>query len=639
MLLPPPRVLLASVAFLLVFRAQAMRAGEASPEPRIRILNLEDGETIRYPVALLRGTLEGGDAPSLVVINTSSDRPYRELPGLVHEGKFKALAELVPGPNRLVLRAGSSELAITIIYRLQTSPYVVRVFYLTDKTGDTSYQSQLDKDPQDYAAKLDTAFKLLQAFTAEALHDQGMGRRTFRLELDEAGRVKVHVFRGERAAEDYYSMDDGAWWDLVSGEIQRRFPDPRAKNVALAAYTRFDTEKKRVFGHTALGGGALALFGSAGLFSWPSSLSDVFRAFGDTRPVDPDRIHDDSAGRGTFWGLASTTMGATLHEMGHTFDLPHSSDPYDIMSRGFDHLNRFFAFVRPPTRDGGEPTVFPPDHAARFAPHNATALRAHRWFALDARDFRDDGAPRISFSESPEGLRIEAPNGLRFLGIDAGGDATDHRAFWSGEPPREYFLPRGEILGGWPSQAHFRATDDQGLMAFASWAEFVSPREFVRAWRFSTVVQEWAVHDAFPPVDEEKLKAVETSASAAALQTSKEGFVDFAARFPDRGSNVAAYAFRQIQSDRPRKVKILAGSDDALRIWLNGKLILHTLALRPAQPDEDVAIADFEPGENRVLVEVSQADGGWGLFFRLEDEEGKKLEITESGALQTIDGR
>ncbi len=629
----------AGIAAAFTFAGSPARAAEERAAAPLRVLNFKDGDTIAYPVPLLRGAIDAEAVAPLRVVNTSSDRPTRDLPALVHEGKFKALTELVPGPNRLLLRAGAHELALTLDFRPQANPRVVRVFYLTDSGGDTTYQTTIDGDPRDFAAKLDTAFKLFQCFTAETLNDAGMGRATFNLEFTADGRVDVHVHKGERTAEAYYALEDGAWWSCMYEEIRRALPHAAAKNVAIAAYTRFDPATRRVRGHTALGGGDFALFGGGSIFTWPSNLADVFRAFGDARPVDGDRVHDDSAGRGTFWGLAATTMGAALHETGHTLDLPHSRDPFDIMSRGFDHFNRFFTFVEPPPRDGGRPRAIDPAEAARFAPHNATALRAHRWLALENRAFRDADGPRIAYSEEPEGLRVSAPNGLRFLGIDAGGDTADHRAFWDGDAPKEFFLPAAEILGGASSNAHFRVTDSEGLMAAANWASLSPARDFVRAWRFSPTTHQWNATDAFLPLDAAALSAIETAAAARPLQTSRASFVDFAQALPERTNSVAAYAFRIVRSDRARKVKILAGSDDALRVWLNGALVINALALRPADPDQDSALVELAAGENRLLVEVSQADGGWGLYLRIEDERGRKLALADDGMLRPLERR
>ena len=121
-----------------------------------------------------------------------------------------------------------------------------------------------------------------------------------------------------------------------------------AKNIVLAAYTpqrpgHRSTEKD-------IRPWAAAIWGCSAVrpcFPGPRYLhrGDVFQD--DTR-VDGTKVHDDSAGRSTYWGLAATTIGATLHEMGHTFGLPHCKDGRGIMTRGFDRFNRVFTLVEHP---------------------------------------------------------------------------------------------------------------------------------------------------------------------------------------------------------------------------------------------------------------------------------------------------
>ncbi len=248
------------------------------------------------------------------------------------------------------LECGTEKLVITLNYKPQTNRHLVRSIYAVDSSGDTNYQSPLADDPQNYQEKFGTAMLLLQSLTAEWMHDQGFGRLTFNLELDEDQKVIVHTFKDASPKEKYFGMDDLKWWREMYGLVEDGgFPTREAKNVVVAGYTYFDPEKKQVFAHTALGGGGLGLFGSGGMFTWPNSLEDSFRAFSDTTAVDPNIVHNDSAGRDNHWGMAATTIGAVCHELGHTFGLPHTNNNRGIMSRGFDHLNRMFAFADAPS--------------------------------------------------------------------------------------------------------------------------------------------------------------------------------------------------------------------------------------------------------------------------------------------------
>lgn len=608
------------------------RAG--ADEAALQLTNYQDGTTIRYPVPVLRGSLTDKSITSIIIVNQSSQRPTRELSAPVHQGRFIALTELVPGANKLMLRAGKEEHSLTLHFQPQTNPRVVRVIYMTDNSGATAYQSPLDTDPQDYVAKLDTAMKLLQSFTAERMNDLGFGRQTFNLELEKDGRVAVHTLRGERPASFYYALNDQEWWRHVDQWLGRTASHPHAKNVVLAAYTRFDPKTGKVQGHTALGGGSLALFGSAGLFSWPSSIKGVSAAFLDERLVNGKQIHDDSAGRSTFWGLASTTLGATLHELGHTFGLPHSTDRYDIMTRGFDHFNRAFTLTEPPSKRNAKRLDFGMQEVAYFAPVSAAALKASPWFALDDRPRKLQDGPTITPSENGDVI-FEAAHGIRYIGIDRRGDVVAYRSYWDKPaPPVQVKLTKVEMDQNGPrNQIRLRVIDDEGLQGEVETGALVNPADFVRSWQFSPITQPWTRRDSFATVDAAKLEEIQGSMREIKPVASRTAFVDFLAQFPGKTTNVAFYAHRTIAGEQARKVTFLVGSDDALRVWLNGKLVMEALALRPARPDENRAAVELRAGNNSLIVEVSQAAGGCGLFFRLTDEKGRSLRLTDTGRL------
>ncbi len=432
----------------------------AAAQPAIQLSNYNDGEEIRFPVPIIRGRLADAGQTSITLSNTSSNRDTRTMTGLVHKGQFKVLAELLPGENRLIIRSGNHELSFTLRYRPQTSPYFVRAVYLTDNTGDTQYLSPIENDPQDYANKLDTAMKIMQSFTAERNHDLNFGRKTFNLEIDANGKVKVHVFRHSEPAAFYYAMKDVPWWSRVVEELEQTLPTRYAKNVAVAAYTRFDPETGKVRGHTALGGGALALFGSGNLFTWPSSLADVQKAFMDTRPIDPKKTFSDSTGRHTFWGAASTTIGATLHEMSHTFGLPHTREPYDIMTRGFDHFNRAFTFVDPPHAGSSRIVEFPETKIACFPPVSAAALVNSRWLAMDERSYNDRTRARVDLDEQGQTIIIDSDAPMQYIGFDVKGDAVYH-IVPAGQ--KHFAIPLADIRKKLQSQTfNIRVWDDQG---------------------------------------------------------------------------------------------------------------------------------------------------------------------------------
>jgi hypothetical protein len=83
--------------------------------------------------------------------------------------------------------------------------------------------------------------------------------------------------------------------------------------------------------------------------------------------------------------------------------------------------------------------------------------------------------------------------------------------------------------------------------------------------------------------------------------------------------NVCAYAAAVIVSDIARQAKLLTGSDDTITVWLNGENVVSKKGPRGATKDEDQVLVTLKAGENRVLVKVCDAGGGWGFYFRVAD--------------------
>jgi len=403
----------AIAAVVLVVLTTAVGALACGPA----VTNFRDGQAVRYPVVLLVGRMGDGSASSVTVVNESSKRDTRRLAGLADGAAFKALAELVPGRNRLVVRCGQAETKLTLVYQPADSDQVVRVFYWTDSTGATAYQSPDPNDSQNWRGKLDTLMKLLQCFTAERINDIGQGRRTFNLEFDDAGRVKVHLLRGGATGREYRKMTGLELYAAAKAQLRVQHPSRTAKDLVIAAFTRFDANTGRALAHTALGGGDLALFGGGSLFAWPGNLAEAQAVFMNASPVDDGKSFSDSAGRDTYWACASTTMGAVLHELGHVFGLVHSVDPQDIMTRGYDRLNRFFTLVEPPHSRRKSAYAFKSDEIARWSPVSGAALAAGRFFEPDKRDWSRACRTTVKLNRKARRIDITSPDGLGYVGV------------------------------------------------------------------------------------------------------------------------------------------------------------------------------------------------------------------------------
>ena len=437
-----------------------MTAGWAACAPEVE--NFSSGDEVRHPVVLLRGKVEDG-AERLSVRTSAGGRKVSEAAGEIEGGRFKALVELKEGENVVEVKTErpGAPLRLKLNYRPMTNPHYVRLIWLTGSEGETDFATPEDGVAQTFRERVATAGRLMQSFTAERMHELGYGRRTFRLEADAEGTPVVHVVKAPLTAEEYRGKEDSvALWHEIQLFLDRETPDSHAKNLVLMAFTRKDEKTGKMLAHTALGGGNLGLFGSASVFCWPESVAEAQRAFSDTRKVDASRVHEDSAGRGSYWAVASTTMGATLHEMGHTFGLPHCKDRRCIMTRGFDGFNRFFVLTE--SRGEGKGEAFGAEREAWFAPVSASYLRWSRWFEPDKRTYDRVRRPELKW-DGENGLEVETQGGLRWLGFYEGGDVAGFMEFRDEKIDRkEISLREIEEANGGRTPDRVEALDENG---------------------------------------------------------------------------------------------------------------------------------------------------------------------------------
>ena len=84
----------------------------------------------------------------------------------------------------------------------------------------------------------------------------------------------------------------------------------------------------------------------------------------------------------------------------------------------------------------------------------------------------------------------------------------------------------------------------------------------------------------------------------------------------------AVYLRTRIWVPRAMKARLELGSDDAIKVWLNGRLVHAHYVDRGIQPAQDIVPVSLQRGWNELLVKVVNHEGGWAVAARVVDPEG-----------------
>ncbi|XP_034671148.1 thyroid receptor-interacting protein 11-like isoform X2 [Drosophila subobscura] len=326
----------------------------------IEVEQLQDSEEVQHSFLLIKGRLQPkcAAAKQLKATLELCDESLEQLTQLSSAGEFKLLFDLhvqqdkeekkeeVPAVTsracRLQLRSCSGSRLIRFTYKPRSSHYRVQPLYIV---------SQDEKEEDASASRcslIDLNLRLVQCIYAHKLHAAGFANRTFTL------NGPCRRFCSQLTTEETLAKSEDELWQHFAGEIlacEQWGQQLHLKFVAFVACTRYDGAavaasgdhsyaniRRHLRGHAALGGGGLALFGSAHFYAWPRTFTEIGDCVRSAERVDVARLPDESNYRRTYGGVYASTLGAVCHELGHCFDLGHTLD--GVMGHGFDYLNR-----------------------------------------------------------------------------------------------------------------------------------------------------------------------------------------------------------------------------------------------------------------------------------------------------------
>ena len=92
------------------------------------------------------------------------------------------------------------------------------------------------------------------------------------------------------------------------------------------------------------------------------------------------------------------------------------------------------------------------------------------------------------------------------------------------------------------------------------------------------------------------------------------------------GDNRVAYLRTRVSSDKEQKARLEIGSDDGIKVWLNGQVVHANNVIRAVAPAQDNVEVTLKQGWNQLLLKVTQGGGEWSVCARLRAPDGGRPE-------------
>ena len=505
----------------------------------------------------------------------------------------------------------------TTLFSRLTLLFTIVVFYPTawqnslaentapERTVRLIYFLPSDATPQrDIHTELDVLIKNVQQLYANEMQRHAHGRKTFTIETDNNNKAVVHRVNGQFPSAHYRQKT----LDKVTTELTNPFD--ASKNIYLIvielASESFDDGNScgtatNVHGETA-GGYALI----------PASGHCV---------------------------AGNSDIALAAHELGHNFGLIHdfSADEY-IMSYG--HHRRIFSAcaaewlsVHRYFNAGGKhvdrPTVIemlkaeaePPDairfrfkvsdpnglHQAQLET-NTTAVPGAVGQAemLVCRSLK--GTQTRTFDLVTTELTVRGTSAVGLRVMDAFGNSMGESF-----PIQDFSIAGPKIEGPWlwmivPTR--WRG----GAAAAASGIDYLS--EVTHA---AVTEREIATHGATAgdPVGNNVWTPVKIAPIGKDNLTEVARTIGYGIGTIDRA---VIYGSLKLESPKKQKTLMFAGSDDAVKVWLNGELVHNNPIDRAGEDYQDHFPVTLQSGENVLLVAVYENWGEWSGFFGFQKD-------------------
>jgi alpha-L-rhamnosidase len=90
-------------------------------------------------------------------------------------------------------------------------------------------------------------------------------------------------------------------------------------------------------------------------------------------------------------------------------------------------------------------------------------------------------------------------------------------------------------------------------------------------------------------------------------------------------SHGVGYLATFVWSPEESEYEIHAGSQEAMRLWVNREIVISHLVTRDPAPDQEIVPVWLHAGWNTLLAKIVQGEGQWHFYFRLEGNGSEHL--------------
>src|SRR5205085_5768486 len=97
------------------------------------------------------------------------------------------------------------------------------------------------------------------------------------------------------------------------------------------------------------------------------------------------------------------------------------------------------------------------------------------------------------------------------------------------------------------------------------------------------------------------------------------------------------FAYAVVVSGKATDAIFGIGSDDAVKVWHNGKLVHKNWTPRGIVKDNDIIPLSLVKGRNEILIEVQDIEGGWGFTARFLDTKALTDKLVKSASAGDVD--